>query len=453
MLAGKFKRNQNSVFTSNKKSLVGKENECPEFEVDDHVPQFFIENDFAIQDSSYFFPLDHQTFSIETRDSISERTEKSFVTNTEALNETNNAMLPEFLSHKIKKNKHNDKKAYKMFSNQIENSHRQKYRNHNLNSFITQLRQYYKDENLINTKKNKQQLTRRILKLKWLPKTFINPKQECRYMDYMFPLDSNQFDQDSTVISKYYFKLPKIKRITSIEKNLKTNSYKLLFEDNNQQNATGGNSNRNFDVEYFKNWLMSLGNAKAMCFKYYLDNYQELLQKSSNEIVANDNLYGALNENNKDGKNEIFYLEKLNESTKHCITNSKRMEYISEIVYESDLHTGLMELKSMEFSKLATDIIQVYPSLQDGKHGFSFVDRLMVKDYYGHFLGSIINKNMKKVDTRGIEEPILSVDIRYYNNNGYCGTAIAAQFRERYIQNSRVYVKMIATMVYEDSKN
>lgn len=98
----------------------------------------FEKSDGTIQDSPYFFSIDHQVFSVTSRDTMSKVNDKSPVIKTESVFPKTNAVLPDFLSRKIKKSdKHNDKKGYKMLSNNVENSEVTKYRERDIDSFIT----------------------------------------------------------------------------------------------------------------------------------------------------------------------------------------------------------------------------------------------------------------------------------------------------------------------------
>ena len=188
-------------------------------------PRYSEHDQSSFIDSSYYLLMDSKSFLMESSDSISMTDEKSLTYVTEDIVKTKKESFADFLSQKIKKSgKYSTKRGFKKFNNDTEIKNEvTKYGEISSNCMITQLLR----KKLLAKKK--------MYKLKWIPTTFINPIQECRFMDYMFPLNSEMFRSNNNVVMKYYFKLEKIKRITSIERDLKTGSYKLLMEHANPQ--------------------------------------------------------------------------------------------------------------------------------------------------------------------------------------------------------------------------
>lgn len=396
------------------------------------------EGQSSVIHSSYYFISDCKEFSMLSSDSMSVTSQKSFVTQTETKSKTNKKILPSFLSQKIKKKiKCDEKKGFAIFNNgeDIYNEVT-KYSKESLNGIIALL-----NNNSI-VSKQKDIIKKKIFKLKFLPTKFINPVQECRFMDYMFPLNSEMFESDHKVVMKYYFQLEKIKRISSIERDLKTNSYKLFMEDANSQQISMYLDDKNSKLGYFKNWLMSLGNEKAIHFKEYLEIYEKKLQRNYVPFVSAENDSSYSDYYSLNSKNDIYWVKKLNANTVDWINKNPN----NCKVYEINRFTGLMDLKYIEFDKRCLELMQVVPSLQDQRNGFLFTERIKLENYYGFFLERF-TVDMKEIYSKGIEQPETCVKFRYYNNDGYCGDIVVAMFKEKYIQNQRFYSKTIGVQL------
>ena len=391
------------------------------------------EDQSNVIDSSYYYLQDHKSFSMESTDSISLVSQKSLSFISQDMGEAKKELSIDFLSQKIKKpGKYNTKRGFKEFNNDTEIDNKvAKFNEISSNDIISKL-----------CSKNKY-IRRKILQLKWLPTTFINPIQECRFMNYMFPLDSEMFKNNNNVVTNYYFKLEKIKRIISIEKNLKTSSYKLFMEDSNPQSASMYPQIRNTNIGYFKNWLMSLGNKRAIHFKEYLEMFEKKSKKIHVpfEIAENDVSYS--NHQRENSKEDKYWVKKLNKSTVDWINKNPNMEK----VYEIDRDTGLMELKHIGFDRRCLELIQVIPSLQDKRNGFLFTDRFKISDYYGIYIERFQAEMKEEYIYKLIETPEGFMKTRQYNNGGYCADINIGFFREQYIQNNRLYSKTIGVQL------
>lgn len=146
---------------------------------------------------------------------------------------------------------------------------------------------------------------------------------ECRFMDYIFPLDSSLFDTQCKKPVSLLFGLDKIKRITMIEEDMNHNLFRLYVEDLDPLYAEKTSPNRHFNFGYYKEWLQSLNNQQAKCLQEGLEKYQQTIGKISFEI-QNTNIYHmALLKSkmiqNYEGIREKVWIKQLNINTKTWI--------------------------------------------------------------------------------------------------------------------------------------
>ena len=140
----------------------------------------------------------------------------------------------------------------------------------------------------------------------------------------------------------------KIKRVIKIEKKLKTNELIFYVEDNDIRYSKVRQNQERMEIGYFKKWLLSLGNKRALAFEQSIDaNYRKLLDLKSNFFQINTQFLQLLllTDVNSIDYNTKHYIEKLDNNTKNWIKSNFCIKRLSEI----NLDTGDQSLKHMTF--------------------------------------------------------------------------------------------------------
>lgn len=200
-------------------------------------------------------------------------------------------LLVEFASQNMKKTGKIIEKKKKKSTKKL--THDDKYfyaiarvRKEDTNHMVEKLRCQFQNNKLKYDQLSERILLSKALRLKWLPTSFLSPIKECRFMDYVFPLDSEMFISDCNNPKNLIFGLEKIKKITHFEKDLTYGFYNLCLEENNP--VKDNNPGNFFQFEYYKKWLMSLNNEKASAFKESLENHQKDIQRITFQIAEVD---------------------------------------------------------------------------------------------------------------------------------------------------------------------
>ena len=142
-------------------------------------------------------------------------------------------------------------------------------------SLCNVLREHYKKKKLMINHNSQALVLSKCLQITWLPTTYLNPITECRFMDYILPLDSKMFEADFTEPMDWILKLDRIKRITEIQTDKVNNVLRLVLEDRDPIHSKEISPCRVFTLEYYKDWLLSLNNQKAKDFKDCLEKFQK----------------------------------------------------------------------------------------------------------------------------------------------------------------------------------
>lgn len=263
-----------------------------------------------------------------------------------------------------------------------------KNRNNNMNQIVDHLRYYYTKRRISYNSKTDTTLLSKVLQLKWLPTTYLNPVQECRFMDYIFPLNSAMFEPEYSTNVNLLFGLDKIKRITSIENEFNKGQFKLHMEDRDPNFIQDLSPTRLFNLQYYKKWLLSLNKEKAKFFVDCLDKFQKNLQQVTFEIAeVNANYFNLINsrETNKKEKwtHGKVWIKQLDDRTQNWMQKQKFLAR----TYETDLMTGVINMVSFDLSYAVLHLMDIYPTLNGEMKGFEFVEKLRSEDWFNFWTG------------------------------------------------------------------
>lgn len=368
------------------------------------------------------------------------------------------AKRPDFASQKIEKPKPCQKKITKHPKKLSPEQYYQysiaKSRKQNMNNIVENLRHYYKSSKVKYNSKDDTTIISKALKLKWLPTRYINPMKECRFMDYIFPLDSNLFDPDCSKPVSLLFGLDKVKRMTMIEDDLDQNLFRLYMEDLDPLYTLETSPNRLFTFEYYKEWLQSLNNEKAKYLQECLEQYQQTLQRVFFEIAdLNTEYFSLLTPRYDSDKNQEWtfgkiWVKKLNQKTRDWIATRP---YVQQYTQETNLKSGAKKIKFIEISKKLLQLINVHPSLSSEMKGFEFTERITLDSWLVYWTKrfGVNNTNwftefiQNYVSEQGIESPESSdiSDIKFSDGNKLYKSAAHIFYREKYIEDYHLYTK------------
>ena len=146
-----------------------------------------------------------------------------------------------------------------------------------------------------------------------------------------------------------------------MERKLKTNELIFYFEDNDIRYSKLRQNQERIEIGYFKKWLLSLGDKKALAFEQSIDaNHRRSLDLKSKIFQINTRFLHILritDVNNKFYKTK-HYIEKLDKNTKNWIKSNFYSKRLSEI----NLDTGDQSLKLMTFCGYLCKAISVSKS-------------------------------------------------------------------------------------------
>ena len=274
----------------------------------------------------------------------------------------NNTNKVESLSQKIKKRDKlvADKRQKTQTPREFYQYAISKPRSNNIEGLVSKLRDEYNAKKISYNCQSDQTILSRTLQLKWLPTTFLNPITDCRFMDYVFPLDSRVYDTDCSELSAFYG-IDQIKRIILLENYKNNGLVRLTVEDSDPIYVKEVSPSRFFGFEYFKEWLLSLGNDKAKKLKESLEAFKKRSQSISFEIAQVDTDYFNLIK----PQNELScnlkwthgkkYIKQISNNTKEWINSQY---YISKI-HETDLRSGSTTLVAIEISQKIYDLLEI----------------------------------------------------------------------------------------------
>ena len=268
-------------------------------------------------------------------------------------------------------------------------------------------------------------------------------------MDYILPLDSSMFEKDFRTPVDQMLKLDRIKRITVIQTDKISNTFRLVLEDRDPLYTKEVSPCRIFTLGYYKDWLLSLNNQKAQEFKDCLEKFQKEQQLNSFDIAAIsldffkmiDPKASSVIEQNS----EKIWITQLNDKTQYWIKNQK----FCAKIYETDLITGAIKMVYFDMSRNLLEQLNFHPTLSSKLKGFEIFGIIKslnwIELWTKRFESDITNwsKMRKYIDNQDIEMPYqvdfntckFLGDHKVFKNTGHL------IYKERYIHNSRLYTK------------
>lgn len=278
----------------------------------------------------------------------------------------------------------------------------------NTNQLVVNIRKLYKKQILL-FDQDYQMVIVKAISIKYLPTTYINPIKDIRFNDYVFILDSNIYNQYNENSRSIFYGLGQIMKISQIEKNLSTGNFNIFLEDKYPVKIDKISSNRPLDVDYFKEWLMSLNNEKAKQLKDSLEMHETNLKKTKNEIIELHRLsynttkpFYTISEEPK--KLNTFWLQNLNEPTKKWLES----QHYCTRCYETTLESNFPRLTCIEISHSLSKLIDFLPILSNFTKGFDFCDRIQAVNFIDmHILRfqKSVEDLMVLLGMKGIERP------------------------------------------------
>ena len=198
----------------------------------------------------------------------------------------------------------------------------------------------------------------------------LNPIQDVRLSDYIFPLDSSLYKDDSHLDNSMIFDQFKIKRATQLTFDPKDSFYRAKIEERypTTEEFLGYNI-----INYYVKWLDSLCNYRANKLKESLEQYIK------NTLCSNNQVEKAIDKKVSSSEQQLhnqkrFYLAKLSDETRNyiidrpAIVRCNRLDCRSsqKILYEFRVNqkwanmTGLNSINLIDFNcqNMATALLQ-----------------------------------------------------------------------------------------------
>lgn len=333
-----------------------------------------------------------------------------------------------------------------------------KPRINNMDILISNLRVEYDQNKISYNTQSDQTILSRTLQLKWLPTKYLNPITDCRFMDYVFPLNSRVYDTDCFEMSAFYG-IDQIKRVIRLENYKQNGLVRLIVEDCDPIYVNEVSPSRFFGFEYFKEWLLSLGSDKAKKFKESLEEYKKRIQRISFEIAQVDSDYFSLikpqNELNGNTKwtHGKKYIKQLSDNTKEWINS----QHIISKIHETDLRSGAMTLVAIEISQKIYDLLNIHASQSSDSKGFDVLKAIQYQDL-AHVYTELFSESATLWQDKSIQERILNHCIdtpdsvfedktKFVGNNKIFKSSVMMVFQEKYLENFKCYKKSSAVFL------
>ena len=241
-----------------------------------------------------------------------------------------------------------------------------------------------------------------------------------------------------------------MKKVVRMEKKLKTNELTFFFEDNDIRFYKLRHLNKEkIEVGYFKKWLLSLGNKRALAFERSIDaNHRKLLDLKAKIFEINPQLLQVLLLTDIDSTvyNTRHYIEKLDTNTRKWIKSNFYKKRLSEVCLES----GDTILKQMTFSENLQKAINSSKSADCNSNFLDFVDRVRMCNYISEWT-NVMNTKSPGWYFTGVSKPkFYSKDsVRLINeNNSYLKSSIGL-YKELYILRGKLYSKTYGVFFVE----
>ena len=323
-----------------------------------------------------------------------------------------------------------------------------KRRNLDMNSCLRKLNKYYYDGKLTENFYNDNFLLEKLVHLKDIKITYLNPVKEFRYLDYIFPLDRNLFleEADNNYTSIFYM-INKIKRQIKAEKKIKSKEVKLYQED--KQIKFDTNSSKKFNtnhMQYYKEWLLSLGNKRALLLKQAIDLHEKKQTPSHLQIENLAPIYiNALKMIDSPFYSKRLYLKKLDKPTRDWVHSQYYIKRISEVC----IKTGTYYLKYINVSEPLYKMLGIFDDMNYQKGFDKFIDNVQSCELVNLWINRFENTN-HDWELKEITKPVLySKKIRINNKCNQNQRQSSAAYQESYICRGKLYYKSIAKFFEE----
>ena len=231
----------------------------------------------------------------------------------------------------------------------------------------------------------------------------INPRLEFRYMDFVFPMNSDQFDESIELHMSPYNGFEKIKRASSIINNVNKQNFCVNQEDRDPTQVYALAHCSKNELEYLLQWLESLGSQKAMYFRDVIEGYKLKLMMAfdndhqyQNQECHNPYLIGE----KVPIKTKKQWVKKLDDKTKAWIKTKPHFVRLSKV-------TGplkIMKVHKICYNYLLTDLLKAEPQLNGNFSGINPLLHVKVPDLYGLYMTKF-NHDRVQYFEEGIEQP------------------------------------------------